>query len=177
MEFTCSEAGVPERPLVLAVGGGRVGDWSGGEGEGRLLLRGWTRGGIGGRGWSRLRSDGQTQAELAGQGHFLAGGHRLVRVLEVLPKRTLVAPGHRFEDLLFHVVEVLDNVARQLVFGADQHFDDLVKVEGLDGEDLEDPGEDALRVVREEDNLEAAGEQEAVKHILLKNSGEVGAGL
>ena len=46
----------------------------------------------------------------------------------------------------------------------------LVEIEGLDGEDFQDPGEDALRVVRVEDNLQAAGEEQLVQHVLLQNA-------
>jgi hypothetical protein len=54
---------------------------------------------------------------------------------------------------------VLDDIPGQPILFPDDDLDDLVKVDGLQIEGLEDPRKRPLGVVREDDDLQAAGEQ------------------
>lgn len=62
------------------------------------------------------------------------------------------------------------HVPGQLVLGAHRHLDDLVEVVGRDIERIQHPGEGALRVVRVDHNLQAAGEQRLVKHLVTQQA-------
>ena len=63
---------------------------------------------------------------------------------------------------------MLHNISRQRVFDSDDDLDHLVKVDRLQSERLENPGERALRVVGENYDLETAGEQSLVENVLLQ---------
>lgn len=62
------------------------------------------------------------------------------------------------------------HVSGQLVLGAHRHLDDLVEVVGRDVESVQHPRERALRVVRVDHNLQAAGEQRLVEHLMTQQA-------
>lgn len=62
------------------------------------------------------------------------------------------------------------HVPGQLVLGTYRHLDNLVEVVGRDIERIQHPGEGALRVVRVDHNLQAAGEQRLVEHLMTQQA-------
>lgn len=67
-------------------------------------------------------------------------------------------------------VEMFHHVSGQLVLGPHRHLDDLVEVVGRDVESVQHPRERALRVVRVDHNLQAAGEQRLVEHLMTQQA-------
>ena len=110
------------------------------------------------------------------QGHLFAGRDTLGIPFDCLPQWAVLGPGAGLENLLFDSLQVFDNVSRQPIFGSYDDLNDLVEVNGLQLEGLKHPWKGPLRVVRKNDDFQAASEhglenkvlrQEVVKRLAL----------